>query len=132
MILHGLDDEEITLALDASLSSVRNWRRILKLHDNDLTCLVRKEGSGSSSKLTEEQKQEVKEIVLAGSKAFGFPDERWTGNRVAEMIRQTFNIAYSRSAATELMHTLGLSPQMPVVKSHKHSDEEVLRWAKQE
>ena len=132
MILNGFDDEEVAYALNVSLSSVRNWRRTLASHDHDLTCLVRKTGSGYSSKLTDEQKQEVKAIVLAGAQSFGFPDERWTGKRVAEMIRQTFNIEYSRSAATELLHTLGLSPQMPVVKSHKHSDDEVLRWATQE
>jgi putative transposase len=132
MILNGLDDEEIGYALNVSLSSVRNWRRTLASNDHDLTCLVRKTGSGYSSKLTDEQKQEVKKIVLAGAQAFGFPDERWTGHRVAALIRQTFHIEYSRSAATELMHTLGLSPQMPIVKSHKHSDEEVSRWATQE
>jgi putative transposase len=132
MILNELDDDEIALALAVSNSSVRNWRRTLKKNNFDLNSLVRKEGSGTTSKLTNEQKQHVKEIILAGAKAFGFPDERWTGNRVAAMIRQTFNLEYSRSTATELMHALGLSPQMPIVKSHKHSEEEVLRWSQKE
>ena len=132
MILNGFDDEEIADAVGVSVSSVRNWRRKLKKHDEQLHVLSRETGSGYSSKLTDEQKHKVKEIVLAGAQAFGFPDERWTGTRVAAMIQQTFDIEYSRSAATELLHTLGLSPQMPVVKSHKHSEEEVFRWAKQE
>jgi putative transposase len=132
MILNGLDNDEIVLALGVSLSSVRNWRRTLELHDSDPTSLVRKEGSGYSSKLTHKQKQQLKKIILAGAIKSGFPDERWTGNRVAEVIRQTFKIEYSRSSASDLLHALGLSPQMPIVKSHKHSDDEVLRWAEQE
>ena len=132
MILNELEDDEIALALEVSLSSVRNWRRTLKKNNFDLNSLVRKEGSGYISKLTDKQKQQVNAIVLAGAKAFGFPDERWTTHRVAGMIRKTFNIEYSRSAAGDLLHALGLSPQIPVVKSHKHSDEEVLRWSQQE
>jgi len=31
----------------------------------------------------------------------------------------------------DLLPTLGLSPQMPVVQSHKHNNEEALRWATQ-
>jgi len=132
MILNELDDDEIALALSVSVSSVRNWRRTLKHHNHDLHSLVRKKGSGYTAKLSAEQKQQVKDIVLAGAKAFGYPDERWTTKRVAAMIRQTFNIEYSRSSAGDLLHALGLSPQMPIAKSHKHSEEEVLRWSQKE
>ena len=132
MILNELDDDEIALALNVSLSSVRNWRRTLKKHNDDLNSLVRKSGSGTTSKLSDEQKQQVKDIVLAGAQNSGYADERWATKRVAAMIRQTFGIEYSRSAAGDLLHALGLSPQMPIAKSHKHSEDEVLRWSQQE
>jgi transposase len=53
----------VARALEVSLSSVRNWRRTLKKHNHDLNSLVRKEGSAYTSKLTHEQKQQVKEIL---------------------------------------------------------------------
>ena len=48
------------------------------------------------------------------------------------MIQKTFDIEMAPRTVRDLLPTLGLSPQMPVVKSHKHSDEEALRWATQE
>ena len=45
------------------------------------------------------------------------------------MIRKIFKINLSISTTRRLLHSLGLSPQMPVVKSHKHSDAAVLQWA---
>jgi hypothetical protein len=71
MILNELDDD-IALALEVSFFSVRNWWRVLKQQNNDLNSLVRQKGSGSSSKLTDAQKQQVKEIVLASREAKPF------------------------------------------------------------
>ena len=55
-------------------------------------------------KLSDDQKQRVKEVVLAGVNAFDYHDESWTIKRVAAMIRQTFDIEYSRSDVGDLLH----------------------------
>jgi transposase len=129
LILKGYDNEEIADIVEVSLSTVRNWRQTLQRHDNDLISLVRKHGSGRSSTLTDTQKQQLKEIILAGAIKAGYPTERWTSKIVTDLIQHAFNIAMAPRTVRDLLPTLGLSPQMPVVKSHKHSDEEALRWA---
>jgi transposase len=130
LMLKGLDDDEITYILDVILSSVKRWRRKLNLHDNDLSCLVRKKGSGRPPRLSDDEKQRLKEIILGGAVEAGYPSERWTSRNVADLIRDEFEVELAPRTVRDLLPTLGLSPQMPVVKSHKHSDEDVICWSR--
>jgi transposase len=132
MILDGYDTNDIAEILGVDTSTVRKWRKKLEAHDDDITCLCRKQGSGTTSLLTDKQKEQLKQIILGGALTAGYPTERWTSKIVADVILKTFDIEMAPRTVRDLLPTLGLSPQMPVVKSHKHSDEEVLRWTTQE
>jgi putative transposase len=129
LILKGYDDEEIADIVNVTPSAVQKWRKKLRKHSDDLCCLVRKKGSGRSSRLTDEQKQQLKQMILEGATAHGYPDERWTSKIVADLIQKTFEITMAPRTVRDLLPTLGLSPQMPIVKSHKHSDAAVIEWA---
>jgi transposase len=129
LILRGYDNEEIADILEVSPSTVQRWRKKLRVHKDDLTCLARQKGSGRSSTLTDEQKQQLKDIILKGALAAGYPTERWTSKIVADVILKTFGIFLAPRSVRQILPTLGLSPQKPVVKAHKHSDEAVVEWA---
>jgi len=131
LILDGYDNDEIAEIVKVSISAVQKWRKKLGAHDEDITCLCRKQGSGPPSLLTDEQKEQLKHILLDGAIKAGYPIERWTSKMVADLIQKKFGIEMAPRTVRDLLPTLGLSPQMPVVQSHKHSDEEVLRWATQ-
>jgi len=109
--------------------TVVRWRKKLNKHNDDLCGLVRKKGSGRTPSLNEEQKQQLKDIILAGAVAAGYSNERWTSKIVADLIQKKFGVKLAPRTVRDLLPTLGLSPQMPVVKSHKHDDEAVLEWA---
>ena len=132
LILKGYNNDQIADILDVTTRSVQNWRNKLKEHNNNITCLRRKHGSGQSPLLDEKQKQQLKQIIVEGARKAGYTAERWTSNIVANLILKTFSITMAPRTVRDLLPTLGLSPQMPVVKSHKHNDEEVLRWATQQ
>jgi transposase len=132
LILDGYDNDEIAEIVRVDISTVRKWRKKLENNDDALTCLCRKHGSGTTSLLTDDQKQQLKQIILGGAIAAGYPTERWTSSIVADVIWKTFDVAMAPRTVRDLLPSLGLSPQMPVVKSHKHSDEEGVRWATQE
>ena len=129
LILKDFDNDEIVEILDVSVSSVKNWRRRLKKKDGELQALARRKGSGRPPILNNEQKQRLREIVLAGAVASGYSNERWTSKMIAEVIRKTFQVEFSASSTRRLLRSLGLSPQLPVVKAEKHSDAAVLEWA---
>jgi len=129
LILDGYDNDEIADIVKVSPSAVRKWRKKLKEHDDDIACLCRKHGSGTTSLLTDEQKVQLKQIIIDGAIAAGYSTERWVSKTVADLIFKTFGITMAPRTVRDLLPTLGLSPQMPVVQSHKHSDEAVLEWA---
>ena len=83
MILKGYDNETIADIVNVSISSVTNWRKILNAHNDDLCSLVRKTGSGRPPSLNDPQKQQLKQILLEGAVATGYPAERWTSKIVA-------------------------------------------------
>jgi transposase len=129
LILKGYDNDEIIDIVEVSNSSVKRWKRKLRQNSDDLACLAREKGSGRKSKLDDEQKQKLKEIILAGAIAAGYPSERWTSKIIADVIRKTFGVEMAPRSVRDLLPTLGLSPQLPVVKSHKYSDEAAMEWA---
>lgn len=131
LILKGFDNDEIVDILDVSFSSVKRWRKKIDAGQGALTALLRKKGSGRIPRLDDEQQQRLRDTILAGAVKAGYASERWTSKIVADFIRNEFGVTLSARAVRDLLPKLGLSPQMPVVKSHKHSDEEVLRWAEQ-
>ena len=63
LILNGYDNSEIADIVGASLCAVRKWRKKLAHNNDDITCLVRKQGSGRPSKLNETQRQQLKDIL---------------------------------------------------------------------
>jgi transposase len=129
LILKGYDNDTISDIVEVSVSAVQKWRQKLADHGGDLSVLVRKKGSGRIPRLNEEQKQQLKEFILAGAVAAGYANEQWTSKIVADFIQKQFGITMAPRTVRDLLPTLGLSPQMPVVQSHKHDDEAVLEWA---
>jgi transposase len=129
LILKGYDNETIADIVDVSISSVTNWRKILNAHNDDLFSLVRKTGSGRPPSLNDPQKQQLKQILLEGAVAAGYPAERWTSKIVAHLIKKKFGVELAPRSVRDLLPTLGLSPQMPVVKSHKYDEIAAMKWA---
>ena len=132
LILKGYDNDEIAEIVEVSLHTVRKWRKRLKENNDDLSSLSRKHGSGKPPLLTDEQKQQLKQMILEGAIAHGYPNERWTSKTVADLIQKHFGITMASRTVRDLLPTLGLSPQMPIVRSHKKDDEEAMRWAAQQ
>gem|GEM_PF-6835364 len=62
LILNGYDNNDIAEIVGVSLCAVRKWRKKLANNNDDMTCLVRKQGAGRPSKLNETQKTPLKDI----------------------------------------------------------------------
>jgi|SRR5215469_9038643 len=130
LILKGYDNATIADIVDVTSRTVSNWRRKLNERDAELCALARKQGSGRIPRLNAEQKQQLKEIIIAGAIKAGYPTERWTSKIVADLIKKKFGIKLAPRSVRNLLPALGLSPQMPVVKSHKYDEREVKKWAR--
>ena len=90
LILSGYDNDEIADIVEVSVSAVRKWRKKLKDNGDDISVLHRKTGSGKPSTLSEEQKQQLKAIILGGAIKAGYSTDRWTSKIVADCINKTW------------------------------------------
>lgn len=119
---------EVARLVGASLSSVKRWRRAWK--DGGVKALASKPHPGTPSKLTDEQKQELVEILLSGPLPAGYRTDLWTCARVAEVVRKTFRVKYHPGHLSRILHDLGFSPQKPRQVAREQDPEAVERWRK--
>ena len=84
MLLDGHDVDEVMDALKAARSTVHQWNEIVEQYG--LAGLLRKGQSGRTAKLNDDERQQLKDIILAGAVAYGFPNEQWTSKRVRLVI----------------------------------------------
>jgi len=130
LILKEYDNNTIADIVGVTTRTVSNWRRTLTAHKDKLYALARKPGSGRIPRLNDEQKQQLKDIIVDGAVNAGYPSERWTSKIVADVIKKQFDVKLAPRTVRDLLPTLGLSPQKPVVKSHKYDEKAVKKWAR--
>ncbi len=79
MLENGCDVDEIVQILEVSLASVKRWRKKLQ---NGHEGLLRKQNSGRTSKLTDDKKAQLRQIIRNRAVAHGFCNEQWAGKQV--------------------------------------------------
>jgi len=87
---------------------------------------------GRPSRLTNEQKEQIKEMVLTKVPAeVGFPAEfNWTAGLVAKFIKREYGLNYSIRGITGIFDRLGLSytrPTYVLAKADKQKQEQFVR-----
>jgi putative transposase len=122
--------QEIADRFGVSLTSVKRWKRAWKA--DGVEGLAAKPHPGPATKLSEQQRQELVEILLAGPLAAGFHSDLWTSKRVAKVIRKRFKVSYHRDHVRRILHDLGFTPQKPRQVAREQDAAAVERWRKQD
>ena len=117
---------EIARELGVSRAAVGKWSQMLQ--EKGVRGLAQRYALGNASKLTADQKKELKEIVKAGAKRSGFPTERWTLKRLKRLIQQRFGAVYHVSSVSRLMHSLNLTPQQPISRATERDEPLIRAW----
>jgi transposase len=81
-----------------------------------------------NSKLTKEQKQKLKRLLDGGALACDFSTNRWTLQRVQELIQREFGVSYHPNYLNRLLDKLGFSPQKPLPTPVEQDREMVQAW----
>jgi putative transposase len=128
MIFNGATNDEIIDALNASLSSIKRWRKIIDVRG--LQGLVRKPGSGRPCRLDVTQKRKLKQLLRKGARECGYNRDRWTTKIVANLIFREFQIRYHFNHVGKILRKLNFRPVKPTRKSKKHDPAKVKHWAR--
>ena len=121
-----LSQAEIARQVGVSRATVSEWAKTVK--EEGIRGLHRRKGIGGVSKLTKEQKQKLKRLLDRGALACGFETDRWTLQRVAELIEREFKVAYHPNYLNRLLAKLGFSRQMPMPQAIEQDRKLVQAW----
>src|SRR5262249_31099735 len=125
----GCPHEEIAEALGVTKADVSKWMKAVREGGED--ALHSRPGTGAPPKLTQEELASLPELLAQGATEYGFLEEIWTCERVAQIIEWEFGVRYHKSHVSRLLKDLGWTPQKPLVFDIRRDDEEVARWRKE-
>jgi putative transposase len=121
-----LSQAEIARQLGVSRATVSDWAKTVEA--KGIRGLRKRKAAGSQSKLNPLQKQKLKYMLDRGALANGFPTDRWTLERVRQLIQQKFEITYHPNYLNRLLRNLGFSPQKPLPQAIEQEKELVQAW----
>lgn len=106
----GKRPKELAEIYGTSLKSICNW--VNKLNSGGIEALVDKDKVGRSSRLSIEQKKNIKKVVLSNTPAdFGYNSATWTGLLLIDWIKKQYDITYKKAQIYNILKSLGLSFQ---------------------
>lgn len=121
---------EIARQLGVSRGTVSDWAKTIEA--KGIKGLRKRKAAGSQSKLSQEQKQKLKKMLDRGALAYGFPTDRWTLERVRQLIQQKFEVNYHPNYLNRLLRNLGFSPQKPLPQAVEQEEALVKAWLQQD
>lgn len=123
----GWLQRDIAAALGASKGAVSQW--LTAARDAGPEALVsHMDRCGVAPRLTPEQVRLIPDFLWHGAEAYGFRGDVWTCGRVAGVIREEFDVSYSRSQVSRLLKHLGWTPQVPITRAIQRDEEAIGRW----
>jgi transposase len=106
-------------------TSVHRWLRLAQTGPDGLAAkpILR------PPRLSDDQLQQLEPILLQGARAHGWPNQLWTADRVAVVIRRHFGIDYHPEHVRKVLkRRLGWTSQKPRRQARERNDKEVERW----
>ena len=107
----GHTSSELAKILQAPRSKVSEW--LHRYQSQGVEGLLEGYRSGRPAELTQEQRQQLGDILDSGPAAYGLDSGIWTSPMIAWVIEEEFGVQYHPGHVRRLLHTLGFSVQRP-------------------
>src|SRR5215217_1066993 len=102
---------QIAVALGVTHGAVSQW--LTRARKEGEASLHDRPRPGRVPRLTADQQAEVPALLGRGAQAWGFRGERWTRERVGEVLRRQFGVSYHPAHISRLLAGWGWSLQKP-------------------
>src|SRR5829696_3523653 len=100
----GWKQTQIADALGVSEGAVSQWMK--RAREEGVEALRHKPPPGAPSRLSEDQRAKLPELLAQGAQAHGFKGELWTCERVAVVIRREFGVSYHPAHVSRVVRAL--------------------------
>ncbi len=91
--------------------TLQDW--ICRYRQRGISGLVKRPYVGGRSRLTEDQKAELSEIIAAGPEKAGFDTGVWIAPMVVKLVKDLYGVSYSASQIGRILHELRFSLTPP-------------------
>jgi transposase len=125
----GWKHSEIAEALGVTEGAVSQWMK--RAREQGAQALRHKPPPGAPSRLSDEQRARLPELLAQGAQAHGFRGEVWTCERVAVVIRREFGLSYHPAHVSRVVRALGLSLQKPMRRANQRDEQAIRHWKEQ-
>jgi transposase len=106
-------------------TTLHRWRRLARQADG----LTAKPVRGARRRLTDSQVGELEQLLRQGPTRHGFPNELWTSERVAQLIRRHFGVTYHPDYVRRMLRSrLNWTSHKPQRRARQRNAKEVERW----
>jgi transposase len=126
LLAQGLSLREVARRVQASVSSVSQWREAWQ--QGGAAALAPKLVLGPPRKLTDQQREQLLQLLVKGARAYGFANELWTLKRIAAVIQVEFGVRYHPSHVWKILLPLGWSCQVPERRPIQRNEHAITHW----
>lgn len=121
----GEDAATVARILGVPTSTLYRWRQAA---DQNEQALAAKPHPGRPPSLDDEQLAQLERLLQQGATAHGWPNDLWTGPRVAELIQRHFGVTLNPDHVVRLLkQRLNWTSQKPEKKAREQNHQEVER-----
>jgi transposase len=125
LVEEGESPTVVARILGVRTSSVHRWRRLARQPRG----LDARPVPGPAPGLSDYHLEKLERLLRQGAKRHGWPNDLWTADRVARLLRQRFGRDYHPEHVRKILQTrLGWTSQKPRRKPRERNDKEVERW----
>jgi transposase len=124
-IQQGDKVKDVARIIGVSERSIRRWLHFAKKPDG----LVAKPHHGPMSRLSLKQQRRLERMLRQGAQAHGWPNQLWTTQRIAELIRRHFGVSLHHDHVGRFLRKrLGWSPQKPRRRARERNEAAIAQW----
>jgi transposase len=121
----GDDVKDVARITGVNPRSLYRWLQLADQPDG----LAAKPHHGPATRLSLPQQQELERLLRQGAQAHGWPNQLWTTQRIAELIRRHFGVALHHDHVGRfLRQRLQWSPQKPRRRARERNEEAIAQW----
>lgn len=128
LLRQGMRPAEVARHVGVDRVSVYRWQKVLK--EEGRRGLRAKPAPGRPRKLSGDQRKKLETLLEKGAAASGFDTDLWTCPRVAEVIRERFQVDYHPDHVGRLLHGMGWTPQKPTRRAIERDEDAIRTWIK--
>jgi transposase len=128
LLQDGKNLHEVSRLVGVRPGSVLRWKRMLEAEGE--AGLKTKPHPVRPTRLSQEQKEKLEEILREGPLANGFTTDLWTLARVAHVIERKFGVKYHPGHVWYILRDMNWSPQKPEKRARERNEVAIEQWRK--